>query len=93
MRNPKSFEARRDAAMERDDLTWAAKMLPNASSPRVVEMAFHKARLETLSVSDAKRRASLQWLRERGLTRLSGEPLPDDIPRDEDAPCRAQEGG
>lgn len=67
--------ADRDAAFASDDLTWAAKMLPNASSPYVVEMAFHKARYDCIAASDLKRRESQTWLADRQLTRIIGGPV------------------
>lgn len=70
----------RDAAMENDDICWAKQMLPNASSPHVVEMAFHKARISILTVSDKKRRESMKWLADRGLTDLLGRPVRHDDP-------------
>lgn len=69
------FVRERDVAMETDDIFWAAKMLPDASSPNVVEIAFHKARMQTLSVSENKRRESLKWLADRGLNDLMGAPV------------------
>lgn len=74
------FVRERNAAMESDDVSWAAKMLPNASSPEVVEIAFHKARMQCLDVSESKRRASLNWLADRGLNDLMGAPVRHDDP-------------
>lgn len=71
----KSILAERNDAFERGDISWAAKMLPNASSPRVVEMAFHKARLECVAVSDRVRLESQAWLADRGLTTALGDPV------------------
>ena len=48
----------RDAAFEAGDIEWAAKQMPWASSRRVVELAFHKAREICMSISDEKRRES-----------------------------------
>lgn len=56
----------RNQALERDDLAWAAALLPMASSPRVVEIAFHKARAECTDVSKPKRDFSKNWLKENG---------------------------
>lgn len=77
------FLAERDEAFSNDDIEWARRQLPNASSPFVVEMAFHKARYENMATCDEKRRESQRWLAERGLTRLMGgkavnvsDPLP-----------------
>lgn len=72
--------AARDAAFERGDLKWAAAQMPGSSSPKVVEMAFHKARMECLNVSDEKRRESLAWLADRGLTDMGGRPVRHDDP-------------
>lgn len=68
----KAWIAHRNEAFETDDLTWATKMLPNASSPVVVEMAFHKARYDCVAVSEEKRIESQAWLAERGLSRIVG---------------------
>ncbi len=76
----KEFVKERDAAFEADDISWARRMLPNASSPRVVEMAFHKGRMQTVSVSNEKRRASMKWLADRGLRDHFGEPVQHDDP-------------
>ncbi len=76
----RQFVKERDAAFENDDLEWAAKMIPNASSPYVVTMAFHKARMHALNVSEDKRRASMVWLAERGLTDSLGVPVKADDP-------------
>ena len=65
------YLARRDAAFEADDLNWAKEQLPPLTKPAVVEMAFHKARAECLTISDEKRQASADWLAERGLRKLS----------------------
>lgn len=70
----------RNKAFETGDLEWAHKLIPNASSPAVVEIAFHKARLECLDVSKKRRRESRDWLRERGLTRLDGSPVTRRLP-------------
>jgi len=48
----------RNAAFEAGDIEWAARQLPFASSRRVVELAFHKARECCTAVSDAKRQES-----------------------------------
>lgn len=74
------YVRRRDAAMEADDISWAAKMLPDATSHEAVEMAFHKARMQTLSVSEKKRRESMTWLADRGLTDFMGVPVRHDDP-------------
>lgn len=71
----KEMVAERNAAFERDDIAWAARMLPDASCPEVVEMAFHKARLECLGVSEIKRRESQSWLADRNLTNFAGDPV------------------
>jgi hypothetical protein len=75
-----AFVKERDAAMEADDLEWAAKMMPDASSPIVIEMGFHKARIQVLSVSEQKRRESMKWLADRGLTDQFGSPVHHDDP-------------
>lgn len=59
------YVRQRNAAMEADDLSWAARMLPDEASPRVVEMAFHKARIAITSISEEKRRESQEWLADR----------------------------
>jgi hypothetical protein len=72
----------RNRAFETDDLEWAKVMIPNASCPLVVEMAFHKARYECKHVSAVKRRESQVWLIENHVKRMTGdfvfpgEPLP-----------------
>ena len=71
----KKFIAERNRAFEADDLAWAAKALPWSASPRVIEMAFHKARLNCAGVSMAKRIESRNWLAARGLTTTSGQPV------------------
>ncbi len=76
----KEFVKERDAAFEADDISWARRMLPNASSPHVVEMAFHKSRMQVISVSNEKRRASMKWLADRGLRDHFGEPIQHDDP-------------
>lgn len=74
--------AERNNALENDNLAWAAKQMPDASSPLVVEAAFHKARYECLAITDAKRLASQKWLADRGFGRMFGgavkigDPLP-----------------
>lgn len=75
--------AARNNAFASDDLSWAAKMLPDASSPRVVEMAFHKARHQCLAASDAKRIQSRDWLVDNGCTDLLGAPVSktDNLPQ------------
>jgi|GEM_PF-3605717 len=79
-RQLEDFVRERDAAFEADDISWAEQMLPNASSPRVVEMAFHKSRMQVISVSNEKRRASMKWLADRGLRDHFGEPVQHDDP-------------
>jgi len=69
------FLIERNKAFEEDELSWAAKILPNASHPRVVEMAFHKARFECFDTSTTKRLESRDWLAANGLTRLNGQPV------------------
>lgn len=65
---------RRNRAFEADDLEWARKQMPTASS-RVVEMAFHKARYECRHVSDDKRHESQRWLVENRVARMDGSPV------------------
>lgn len=74
------FLRERDAAFEADDISWAERMLPNGVSPKVVEMAFHKGRMQTVSVSISKRRASMTWLADRSLGDMSGKPVRHDDP-------------
>lgn len=74
----RGFKEDRNAAFEAGDISWAKKMMPGASSDRVVEMAFHKARIECTEVSRRVRLESLAWLRGRGLTRMTGGPLPSE---------------
>ncbi len=62
----KQYKRERDAAFEADDIAWAAKQMPGASSPRVVEIAFHKARSACASISEAKRLESAAWLAGNG---------------------------
>ena len=67
-----------DAACETEDFEWFRKNYPfEFSSVLVLHMAFHKIRIERVNVTLSKRQDSLEWLRERGLTRFSGHPLPD----------------
>lgn len=63
----------RNRAFEADDLEWARKQMPTAADPRVVEMAFHKARYECRAVSAKKRRESQAWLIENHVRRLDGD--------------------
>lgn len=65
----------RNAAFEADDIGWAAKMMPGASSPLAVEAAFHKARMQVLTVSAEKRRESINWLAEKGIKDALGQPV------------------
>lgn len=58
--------------METDDLKSAKKLMPPLSSDRVVEIAFHKARLENFQVSHQKRHESAVFLSERGFSRIRG---------------------
>ena len=69
------FLSERNAAFESDDLEWVAKKISGASSPRVVEMAFHKARLECVDVSEAKRRESQKWLADHGFNDMFDNPV------------------
>lgn len=58
------------------DITAASKLM-GCADPEVVEMALHKARIEMTKVPMPLREESLAWLRERGLTRRGGFPLPE----------------
>ena len=78
--NHRTWRRRRNKAFENDDLSWAREMLPGASSPYVVEMAFHKARIACMDVSDKKRRESIKWLADRGLGDALGRPVRHDDP-------------
>lgn len=71
----KEWIAERDRAFANDDLSWAAKMLPDASSPQVVEAAFHKARHQCLAAPEEKRIESRDWLADRDLSDLLGRPI------------------
>ena len=71
----KKFIAERDAAFLAGDLDWVRKNMPRKpSSDLVVEMAFHKARLEVRSMPHEVRKQSADWLSERGYSRFDGTP-------------------
>jgi hypothetical protein len=70
----KRFIKDRNAAFLASNLDWAKKMLPLASSDRVVEMAFHKARLEWTGCPPELREASKKRLWELGSAPLGGDP-------------------
>lgn len=65
--------AERDRAMVAGDLSWAARQLPPGTAPQVVEMAFHKARCEIVSIPAKYRAESRAWLAARGLRLMSGK--------------------
>ncbi len=79
----KAALAERNRAFEAGDLEWVRKQIPNASSPRVIEMAFHKARYECRQVSAKMRRESQCWLIENHVARIDGTPVipGDPLPR------------
>lgn len=73
----KKFFAERNQAFENDDLAWARRNMPfEPSSPRVVEVAFHKARAGCSAITLDKRRASVAWLAENGSKPMEGSDLP-----------------
>mgnify|MGYP003693772219 CR=1 FL=1 len=75
------FLRERRAALVRMDLEWAKKMLPDASSDAMREMAMHKARYEAMDISAELRQASREWLEVHGFKRLGGMPWPDESER------------
>jgi len=66
----------RDRALENDDIDFIRRQLPPTASERVAEMTFHKLRYEAVNVSDAKRRASREWLESHGKKRMLGQEFP-----------------
>ena len=71
----KKFIAERDAAFLAGDLNWARKNMPfKPSSDSVVEMAFHKARIEARHMPYGIRKESADWLVKHGCSRLDGTP-------------------
>lgn len=57
----------RNAAFEADDVDWARGQLPPGTPDKVVEVAFHKARVICRAVSLARREESRIWLKDRGM--------------------------
>lgn len=66
----------RNKAFATTDLEWARKMLPQASSDKVVEIGFHKARYGCTVVADELRLASRDWLEERNYGPLFDRTFP-----------------
>lgn len=69
------FLKERDEALANLDLNWARKMFSNASCDFVRLIAMHKARYECTILSPELRHESGDWLRKKGMYRMSGEPL------------------
>jgi hypothetical protein len=68
----KKYVKERDRAFIAGDMKWFAKQLPWHARKVVIEMAFHKARLEIVTLPENLRRESAQWLVDRGLKRTDG---------------------
>ena len=67
------FMKERDAAFLRNDIDWFRRNFPfKPSSDTVVVAAFHKARLEVVSMPYELRRDSADWLLANGMNRTSG---------------------
>jgi len=71
----------RNCAFREYNLAWVRRNIIKhtggpPSSEKVVEMAFHKARLECADIEDNLRRESADWLIRRNLTRSDGSPVP-----------------
>lgn len=71
----------RDHALAKLDMSWARKMMPDASDDGVRLIAMHKARLEIIDMPADLRKDSARFLHAHGLTRVTGEPAdPDHLP-------------
>ena len=67
--------ARRNKALAELDLSFAKQEYPEGSD-EVLLVALHKARVDCTDLPDPLRLDSVEWLRERGFSRVSGLPLP-----------------
>ena len=54
----------RDRAMERDDIDWVRRNIPNSErmSNDKVHLIFHKVRVECRNIPEAKREQSRLWI-------------------------------
>jgi len=71
------FLKARNAAFEADDVDYFAKVLPPGADRVIVEIGFHRARLNCQDISKEKRLESKAWLRKRSLTDIMGRALLD----------------
>lgn len=69
------FLKERDEALANMDLNWARNMFPNVSGDSVLLIAMHKARYDCIALCPELRHESGDWLRQKGMTRMFGEPL------------------
>jgi hypothetical protein len=65
----------RDRMLAEMNMQWARAMMPGTTD-QIRIMAMHKARVEALSMDPALRMESIEWLRERGFGRGTGDDLP-----------------
>jgi N-acetylglutamate synthase-like GNAT family acetyltransferase len=65
----------RDRMLAEMNMQWAREMMPGTTD-QIRIMAMHKARVEALDMDRALRLESIEWLRERGFSRGTGDTLP-----------------
>lgn len=69
------WRERRNKALAELDLSFAKQEHPEGSD-EVLLVALHKARVDCTDLPDQLRLESVEWLRERGFSRIDGMPLP-----------------
>lgn len=63
------------AALSSLDMNWARLQMPNATNDKVRLMAMHKERYECTDIDPDLSHESARWLRQRGLSRVTGDPI------------------
>lgn len=70
-----AWREERNRALRALDIGYARRLMPTATGDDVRLMAMHKARYECTDLEPELRHASADWLRERGFSRMSGDPI------------------
>jgi hypothetical protein len=75
--NMQAILAKRHAALETLDLTYARSQDERGISDEALLIGLHKARVECTAIANKLRLESVEWLRERGYKRMFQQSLPE----------------